>query len=156
MRCKQRVRNRNNQQKRYYSGKKKRHTLKTQIVVDKKSSLIICANVCNGKQHDFKLFKDSRVRWVRNIQAIVDSGYTGIKNLQSSTLLPKKRSKGRQLLKDEKRTNRAISSERVLNEHVIGRLKRFKILTDKYRNRRKHFGLRFNLIAGIHNWEVKA
>jgi hypothetical protein len=49
----------------------------------------------------------------------------------------------------------SISSERALNENVIGRLKRFKILTDKYRNRRKRFGLRFNLIAGIHNWEVK-
>ena len=156
MRCKQRIRNRNNRQNHYYSGKKKRHTLKTQIVVDKKSSLIICTNICNGKQHDFKLFKDSRVRWVRNIQGIVDSGYTGIKKLQSSSLLPKKRSRGKLLSKDEKRANRTISSERVLNEHVIGRLKRFKILTDKYRNRRKRFGLRFNLIAGIHNWEVKA
>lgn len=123
--------------------------------MDKKSSLIICANVCNGKQHDFKLFKDSKVRWVRNIQGIVDSGYTGIKKLQSSSLLPKKRSGGKPLSKEEKGINRAISSERVLNEHVIGRLKRFKILTDKYRNRRKRFRLRFNLIAGIHNWEIK-
>jgi hypothetical protein len=56
---------------------------------------------------------------------------------------------------EEKRTNRAISSERALNENVIGRLKRFRILTDKYRNRRKRFGLRFNLIAGIYNWETE-
>jgi hypothetical protein len=41
------------------------------------------------------------------------------------------------------------------NENVIGRLKRFKILSDKYRNRRKRFGLRFNLIAGIYNFEIK-
>ena len=51
--------------------------------------------------------------------------------------------------------NRDISSQRALNENVIGRLKRFKILSDKYRNRRKRFGLRFNLIAGIQNWELK-
>jgi hypothetical protein len=117
--------------------------------------LIICTNFCNGKKHDFKLFRDSKVRWVQNIQGIVDSGYTGIKKLQTTSLLPKKRSKAQPLTKEEKRTNRNISSERVLNENVIGRLKRFKILSDKYRNRRKRFGLRFNLIAGIHNWELK-
>jgi hypothetical protein len=48
-----------------------------------------------------------------------------------------------------------ISSERVVNENVIGSLKRFKIISDRYRNRRKRFGLRFNLIAGIHNYEIE-
>lgn len=123
--------------------------------MDKKSSLIICTDFCNGKQHDFKLFKDSKVRWGRDIQGIFDSGYTGIKKFQSTSLLPKKRSKNKPLTKEERCINRNISSERVLNENVIGRLKRFKILSDKYRNRRKRFGLRFNLIAGIHNWELK-
>ncbi len=155
IRCKNRIRNRNNKQKRYYSGKKKRHTLKSQVVVDKQSSLIICTNFCNGKRHDFKLFKDSKVRWVQTVQGIVDSGYTGIKKLQNTSLLPKKRSRGKALTRDEKQMNRDISSKRALNENVIGRLKRFKILSDKYRNRRKRFGLRFNLIAGIQNWELK-
>lgn len=50
--------------------------------------------------------------------------------------------------------NRELSSKRVLNEHVIGKVKRFKIIADKYRNRRKRFGLRFNLIAGIYNYEL--
>ena len=154
MRCKKRIRNRNNKQKKYYSGKKKRHTLKSQVVVAKKSSLIICTNFCNGKTHDFKLFKESKVRWTGNIQGIVDSGYTGIKKLQSTSLLPKKRTKTKFLTKEEKRVNHTIASKRALNENVIGRLKRFKILSDKYRNRRKRFGLRFNLIAGIQNWEL--
>jgi hypothetical protein len=153
IRLKKRIRNRNNRQKKYYSGKKKRHTLKSQVIVDKKSSLIICTNFCNGKKHDFKLFRDSRIRWVKNIQGIVDSGYTGIKKLQSTSLIPNKHSKNKPLTKSERCENRNIASKRALNENVIGRLKRFKILSDKYRNRRKRFGLRFNLIAGIHNWE---
>lgn len=95
------------------------------------------------------------MRWPKNVRGIVDSGYTGIKKLQGTSLLPKKRSKGKFLTKEEKQTNRAIASERALNENIIGRLKRFKILSDKYRNRRKRFGLRFNLIAGIQNWELK-
>jgi hypothetical protein len=123
-------------------------------VVDKQSSKIICTNFSHGKKHDFKLFKDSKVRWVRQIRGIVDSGYTGIKHLQQNSQLPKKRSMRKPLTKDEREMNRKIASVRALNENVIGRLKRFKILSDKYRNRRKRFGLRFNLIAGIYNREV--
>ncbi len=55
------------------------------------------------------------------------------------------------LIKEE---HRRIASERVTNEHAIGFLKRFKILSEGYRNRRKRFGLRFNLIAGICNFEL--
>jgi|GEM_PF-4257297 len=51
-------------------------------------------------------------------------------------------------------TNRALSSQRVIVENVIGLLKRFKIISDRYRNRRKRFSLRFNLIAAIHNFEL--
>ena len=65
--------------------------------------------------------------------------------------LPQKRRKGKPLTKEERKENRAIASERALNENVIGCLKRFRILGDKYRNRRKRFGLRLNLIAGIYN-----
>ena len=53
-----------------------------------------------------------------------------------------------------KKKNQELASERVVNENVIGMLKRFKIISDKYRNRRKRFGLRFNLISAIYNMEV--
>ena len=56
--------------------------------------------------------------------------------------------------KKSKKNNREISSESVLNENEIGMIKRFKIINDKYRNRRKRFGLRFNLICGIYNYEL--
>ena len=123
------------------------------MVVDKKSSRIICTNFSNGKRHDFRLFKESKVRWTKETWGLTDSGYTGIKKIQKTSRLPKRRSKNRPLTRAEKKENRTIAFERVLNENVIGRLKRFKILTDRYRNRRKRYGLRFNLIAGIYNWE---
>jgi len=68
--------------------------------------------------------------------------------------MPKKRSKKNPLLFDEKKMNKYLSSQRVQNEHVIGFIKRFKITADKYRNRRKRFSLRFNLIAGICNFDM--
>ena len=88
-----------------------------------------------------------------NTKVQTDTGYQGIQHLHAHTELPKKRSKKQPLSQQEKRNNRRISSERIANEHVIGALKRFKIIADKYRNRRKRFGLRFNLIAGIYNLE---
>jgi len=53
-----------------------------------------------------------------------------------------------------KKENKKLSSIRIIVENVIASLKRFKILKERYRNRRKRFGLRFNLIAGIHNFEL--
>ena len=58
------------------------------------------------------------------------------------------------MTKEDKKKNQELASERVVNENVIGMLKRFKIISDKYRNRRKRFGLRFNLISAIYNMEV--
>jgi len=68
--------------------------------------------------------------------------------------LPKKKTKKNPLSKEDKKNNRNLSSRRVLNENVIGMLKPFKIISDSYRNRRKRFGLRFNLIAWIYNLEL--
>src|SRR3569832_1151062 len=140
----QRIKKRNNKQKHYYSGKKKRHTLKSQVVVDKKSRKVICTNFSNGKKHDFKLFKESRVRWTKGIKALTDSGYTGIQKIQSTTRLPKKKPKSRSLTKEEKQQN----------ENVLGCLKRFKIKREQKRKRRKRKRLRFNLIAGIFNADL--
>ena len=115
---------------------------------------MVCLNFCNGKKHDFRLFKESKVRWTEQRYGMTDSGYTGIKKIQKNSKLPKKSTKKKPLTKEEKKQNQEIASERVVNENVIGSLKRFKILSDKYRNRRKRFGLRFNLIAGIYNYEI--
>jgi len=92
---------------------------------------------------------------VKDIKEIIDSGYTGIKKIQNNTELPKKRSKKTPLTKEDKNKNKEISSQRVLNENIIGFIKRFRIVSDRYRNRRKRFGLRFNLIAGICNKELE-
>jgi hypothetical protein len=71
----------------------------------------------------------------------------------SNSILPKKRIKRKPLSKEDKKCNRLISSDRVINENVIGFIKRFKIISDKYRNRRRRFKLMFNLICGICNFD---
>lgn len=125
-------------------------------MVDKKKQQIICTSFSNGKRHDFRLFKESKLRLHPNTKVITDTGYQGIQKIHSKSELPKKRSKKNPLTKADKKKNQELANERVLNENVIGMLKRFKIIADKYRNRRKRFGLRFNLISGIYNRELKS
>ena len=68
---------------------------------------------------------------------------------------PAKKSKLHPLTPEQKVANRELASQRIFVEHVIGKLKVFRILSERYRNRRKRFGLRFNLIASLYNLEIK-
>ena len=129
--------------------------MKTLVVVCKATRHIICVFFCNGKKHDFRLFVESKIRMLEDIQAKTDTGFIGITKYHKNSQLPKKSSKNRPLTKEDKLFNRSISSERVTNEHAIGFVKRFKILSERYRNRRKRFGLRFNLLAGICNFDLR-
>lgn len=128
--------------------------MKSQIIVDKKSKQIICTAFTNGKRHDFRLFKESNTQIHPEIGVVTDTGYQGLQKIHAKTQMPKKRSKKNPLTKEDKRNNQQLSRERVLNENVIGCLKRFKIVSDRYRNRRKRFALRFTLIASIYNLEL--
>ncbi|MDR2700580.1 MAG: hypothetical protein LBC12_07285 [Nitrososphaerota archaeon] len=85
----------------------------------------------------------------------MDTGYFGITCFHVNSVVPIKRNKKRLLSTEDKAFNHRVSSERVLKEHVIGLIKRFKIVADRYCNRRKRFSLRFNLIAGICDYEQR-
>ncbi len=124
--------------------------------MNKKSRQIICTAFANGKRHDFRLFKESKTQIHPTINVLTDIGYQGLQKIHSKTQMLKKRSKKNPLTQEDKKSNRQLSSDRVLNENVIGNLKRFKIISDRYRNRRKRFSLRFNLIAGIYNLELNS
>ena len=110
----------------------------------------------NGKKHDFKLFKDSRFHVNPDSTVIADSAYQGLHKIHSNSLLPKKRSSISSLSSDSKKItlyNRSISKKRIFVEHAIRFVKRFRILSYTYRNRRRRFALRFSLISGICNFD---
>jgi hypothetical protein len=127
--------------------------MKTQVIVDKKTHQVIAVCFAEGKRHDFRLFKESKTRINPEIQAETDTGYIGIKDIHANSVLPTKKPKKGKLTKEQKKRNREISRERVTNEHAIGFLKRFRIISERYRNRRRRFGLRFNLICGLCNYD---
>jgi hypothetical protein len=106
--------------------------------------------------HDFALYKASGIYVLGRIKIGADSGFQGIAKIHANSVTPRKNSKNKPLTKEDKEYNRNLSSERVGNENAIGFIKRFKIVSERYRNRRKRFGLRFALLAGICNFEMGA
>jgi len=127
---------------------------KTQVVIDFTTQKVIKTTLANGKRHDFRIFKESKLLIKPQTRILADKGYQGIQRLHSHSDIPIKRRKGEPLTKEEKKSNHKLSSKRTIVENVIGFLKRFKVISDRYRNRRKRFGLRFNLIAGLRNYEL--
>lgn len=103
-----------------------------------------------GSMHDFALHK-KEPPVSENTRIFVDSGYQGINKLHKKTEIPYKKKKGEKLTKEEKEYNTALSKIRVKVENVIRQIKIFKIIGNKYRNKRKRYGVKFNIVAGIVN-----
>lgn len=118
-----------------------------------KDERIICTATEKGTVHDFKLFRQSRLPLRPQTCVYVDLGYLGIAKEHANCEIPHKASKLHPLTDKQKSENRDKASARICIEHVNAKIKTFQILTQKYRNRRKRFNLRFNLICGLINFD---
>lgn len=126
------------------------------MIICEESEEVIATYFGKGKMHDKKMYEKSGVKLLKSIELKADRGYQGLQKERDKVLLPKKKSKLQKLTKEEKRFNRELARKRVKVENVIRRLKIFRILGERYRNRRRRLGLRFNLLSGIYNFERKA
>ena len=134
-------------QKRYYSGKKKKHTMKNQIITDKKGKVRAVTKSVPGKKPDKKLFDESKIIFPENSDLTGDLGYYGA----SGITLPNKKPKGKELTKEEKQYNKELSKRRITIEHSFGKMKIYQILSQRFRNPLAKHSLIFNNIAGLHN-----
>ncbi|KMU99018.1 MULTISPECIES: IS5/IS1182 family transposase [unclassified Acinetobacter] len=141
-------------QKKSYSGKKKTHTFKVQAMIHYKTQQILSLCTSRGAVHDFELFKRNLNQIPFGAFILAYKGYQGIYVLYPNSLLPLKAKRHCKLDPELKIYNQEINKRRIGIEHVFGSLKTFKILAERYRNRGKRLGLRFNLIAGIYNLEL--
>ena len=116
---------------------------------------IIATAFAPGRVHDFRLYQDSGVTLAKPIRCLADAGYQGLAKLHPNSQTPVKRSKHHPLSGAQRRANRQLAQQRILCEQVIRKLKIFRIVSERYRNRRRRFGLRFNLIAAIYNLELQ-
>ncbi len=120
----------------------------------KKTRQIIDTRFAKGARHDFSLYKHSKADLPAAVQCLADSGYQGLLELHENSRTPFKKPKGGDLTAEQKQFNRELASERVVIEHIIRHLKIFRIMAERYRNRRRRFMLRVNLIAGLYNYAL--
>ncbi len=123
-------------------------------MADQKTRLILATAFSAGRVHDSKLFKRSRTALPPQTRCLADSGYRGLTKHHGNSQTPHKSSKLHPLTGAQKAENRQLARERLAAEHVIRSLKIFRILSERYRNRCRRFGLRFNLIAALYNQEL--
>lgn len=104
--------------------------------------------------HDFRIYKENPIYLGDRIELLGDKGYQGIKKIHANSRTPIKKIRNKSLSKEQKEFNRQLAKQRITVEHVHRKLNIFRILSSRYRNRRRRFGLRLNLIAGIYNYEL--
>lgn len=137
-------------QKRWYSGKKKRHSIKTEIIATEKGRIVAVSASTPGAVHDVKLRRRGPPL-PQNAHAYADSGYQGYQKDHPAIDIPYKKPKGGDLTQEEKEYNNALSRFRVRVEHAIARIKKFRILADRFRYPRATHAAKFAIIAGIVN-----
>lgn len=150
------VRRSTKNQQAYYSGKKKQHTVKTEIAITNQGEILYVSPPAPGSKHDFALHKEHAPQppQMADILRIGDSGYQGCQALYKHVLLPrKKQAKGPR--KDEDILhNRTVAQKRIRVEHKLRKVKIFRILGDKHRNPLTTYGLKTTIIAGLVNMKA--
>jgi hypothetical protein len=143
-------------QRAYYSGKKKAHTLKSQVAVDEDGRVVDVGESRPGPWADRKVFQRSGLagRLARaGVGALGDLAYLGIaglvKGLRGAT--PRRKPRGRERPPEDRRYNRAFARRRIKVEHAIGRLRRFQALSAVNRHGRKGHAARVRAVAGLVN-----
>lgn len=143
-------------QRKWYSGKKKRHTIKHQVVVVKKRKknghgkrklrIAAVSKAFTGKTHDKRMYGETRAHAPPGVAGKGDLGFLG-----TSLVVPIKKPKGKDLTEEQKVSNQRHSSQRIVAEHGIGKMKIWRICRDQFRGQRKDHTLMFKNIAGFHN-----
>lgn len=142
--------------KSHYSGKKKKHTVKTQLMVNKNGLILHKTGYKRGRKHDYDIFKNNNPKVPKKVEKIFDLGYQGIKKdfPEMKARIPKKKRKGKRRTKSEKKFNKKLSCERIVVEHVIGRTKKFGIMGGIFRNRLSRYDNASSIVYGLVNFRT--
>lgn len=142
----------------YYSGKKKRHTIKTQVVVvcrakppgpgvkPQRLRIAAVSRSYPGSVHDKKVYDRAGVIAPPDARRTGDTAYLGTP-LETPTRKPK----GGELTAAQREGNRVISRRRIVAEHGIGKMKVWRIASERYRNPNRRHTLIMKNVAGLHN-----
>ena len=142
-------------QKTYYSGKQKAHTVKNNVITVRGGKVLYLSDTHEGKKSDKKIADEEGYCFPPGSKLLKDSGFQGYEPEGVTTFQPKKKPRNGELTADEKLLNRAVSSLRVEVEHQIGGIKRCQIVVQKFRNRKDHYvDDVMETACGLHNFRI--
>jgi DDE superfamily endonuclease/Helix-turn-helix of DDE superfamily endonuclease len=125
--------------KTYYSGKKKAHMVKNDVIVQRGGKVVFLSDTYEGKKHDKKIADEEEYQFPPESTLWQDTGFQGYAPDGVTIQQPKKKPRNAKLSDVEKEKNQAISQVRVEVEHHIGGIKRCQIVVQKFRNRKDHY-----------------
>ena len=139
-----------------YSGKKKRHTVKTQLMVNNHGIIIHKTDHKKGRRHDYDIYKENHPLIPKQVVSVFDLGYLGVEKdfPQQLSTLPYRKKRNLDLSEEEKEYNKNHSKKRIVIEHTICRLKKYRILSDIFRNRLRKYNRISDIVAGLVNYRI--
>jgi len=143
----------------FYSGKKKTHTLKSQIAVHEETGAIVdISDSVPGPTADINLLEQSGLmtRLPEGVGGIGDLAYVGIEKLQPQALgaSPRRKPRGQPRPPEDVLYNTAFSRRRIIVENTIGRLRRYQSLSQTDRQHRQKHTARVRAVAGLVNRQL--
>ena len=142
--------------KMYYSGKKKRHTVKTQLMVNNHGLIIYKTGYKKGHQHDYNIYKNNHPVTPKHVVSMFDLGYLGVEKdfPEQTSSLPNRKKRNHEFSQEEKEYNQSHARERIVIEHTICRLKKYRIMSDVFRNRLRKYNRVSNIVSGLVNYRI--
>jgi hypothetical protein len=145
-------------QRQFYSGKKKRHTIKAQLVVVRRRKppgpgvgprrlrIAAVSESFPGRVHDKKIYDAARVVAPPGVKRTGDTAYLG-----TGLETPARKPRGGELTAQQKAGNRRVARRRIAAEHGIGKMKVWRVASERYRNPISKHTLVMKNVAGLHN-----
>jgi hypothetical protein len=151
--------------KSHHTGKKRKHTVKTQIAVNKDGLILQKTNHARGRRHDLAVYREHPPPLPKEVEQGLDRGYDVVKKYfpDLKCAIPfKKRAGGKgksgvkapELTPAQKSVNKRLSKERVVVEHTISRMKKFRMMGDEFRNRLKRYDVMTDIVSGLVNFRI--
>ena len=140
----------------YYSGKKKRHTVKNQITVNNRGYILHKIRHKKGRKHDYDIYKKNYTVTPKQVVTVVNLGYLGIEKdfPEQLSALPYKKKINQDLSQEEKEYNIIHSKKRIIVEHTISRLKKYRIMSEIFRNKLRKYNRISDIVAGLVNYRI--
>ena len=139
-----------------YSGKKKRHTVKTQLMVNNHGIIIHKTDHKKGRRHDYDIYKKNHPLIPKQVVSVFDLGYLGVEKdfPQQLSTLPYRKKRNLDLSEEEKEYNKNHSKKRIVIEHIICQMKKYMIMSHVFRNRLRKYNRVSDIVSGLVNYRI--